>query len=701
MIDWNAYLESICKKYAQWWDSYTITDVVGKNHNQQVAKSLLFDLQALTIKPEAIKPERELLPQAEEERELLPQTKEEREILNVLEGLRKYAREHVLLIGRPGSGKSTALVRSLLEEAKGFVDGGDKSVIARVAKQNEAISPTAGKTQIPVLVELRYYETSILDLITAFLHRHDPSLPIDNETVKELLRQGNFFLLIDGVNELPSQEAQRNLQKFRQDYQQTTPMIFTTRDLGVGGDLGIEKKLEMQPLTETQMGEFVRGYLGETGEQMLQQLGGRLREFGETPLLLMMLCSVFTSNGNQIPPNLGSVFRRFTELYDNKIKQDIPVTDESKRWWKRLLQHLAWVMMGGTSPQTPLQSGEGLKNTSNSVILNGTKCSEESHQLDGKTEFLIAIPRQQAEEIFTAYLEGKVNCAADCAIKWLDDLLKHHLIQIGAENKIEFRHQLIQEYYAAERFLQEVGKLSDEELQWDYLNYLKWTEPTALMLGLVDNESLALRVVGLALQVDWQLGARLVGEVRFEWQEKTVDLVESLSIPLLLKIKLLGQTKSEAAIPGLITLLEDEESNVRNRAAYSLGKIKSEAAIPGLITLLEDEESSIRYCAVYALKEIKLEAAIPGLIKLLEDKESYVRFSAAYTLGEIKLEAAIHGLTKLLEDEESYVRDSAAYALRKIKSEEAIHGFIKLKDENSDVPSRADGATKIARRQIK
>jgi predicted NACHT family NTPase len=255
-------------------------------------------------------------------------------------------------------------------------------------------------------VELRYYETSILDLITAFLHRHDPSLSIDSDSfaaarsadrVKELLRQGNFFLLIDGVNELPSPEAQPNLQKFRQDYQQTTPMIFTTRDLGVGGDLGIDKKLEMQPLTETQMGEFVRGYLPETGEQMLQQLGGRLREFEETPLLLMMLCSVFASNGNQIPPNLGSVFRRFTEIYDRQIKQDIPVTDESRRWWKRLLQHLAWTMMGGNVPRRGKQP----------FALSSIP----------PTEFLIAIPRHQAEEIFTAYLEGTVLAPSHCCEK--------------------------------------------------------------------------------------------------------------------------------------------------------------------------------------------------------------------------------------------------------------------------------------------
>lgn len=254
MIDWKTYLESICRRYDRWWDSYTITDVVGKNHDKHVPKSLLFDLQAETIKLEAIKPEPKLLPEA----------REEREVLNVLEGLRKYAAEHVLLIGRPGSGKSTALVRSLLEESKSYLTSRSLALPGNtdseapppdyheaeprnVGSQPEARNQLVGNSRIPVLVELRYYETSTLDLITAFLHRHDPSLPIDNETVKKLLRQGNCLLLIDGVNELPSQEAQRNLQKFRQDYQQTTPMIFTTRDLGVGGDLGITKSWKCNP----------------------------------------------------------------------------------------------------------------------------------------------------------------------------------------------------------------------------------------------------------------------------------------------------------------------------------------------------------------------------------------------------------------------------------------------------------------------
>jgi hypothetical protein len=52
----------------------------------------------------------------------------------------------------------------------------------------------------------------------------------------------------------------------------------------LGGDFGLEKKLEMQPLTEAQMQDFVRSYVPEQAEAMLRQLKDRLREFGQTPL---------------------------------------------------------------------------------------------------------------------------------------------------------------------------------------------------------------------------------------------------------------------------------------------------------------------------------------------------------------------------------------------------------------------------------
>jgi predicted NACHT family NTPase len=190
---------------------------------------------------------------------------------------------------------------------------------------------------------LRQYQTSVLDLIQEFLLRH--GLRLDIEDIKTLLVQGRFLLLLDGLNELPT-AAWRELECFEQTYRQT-PMIFTSRD--VGRSLGRIKTLEMQPLNEAQMRQFVCTYLPpESGEEMLRQLGSRLRELGQTPLLLWMLCSVYAEVG-KVPTNLGAAFRAFAEIYDNQLKANVPTYQESQYWWSRLLKHLAFKMLQGES----------------------------------------------------------------------------------------------------------------------------------------------------------------------------------------------------------------------------------------------------------------------------------------------------------------------------------------------------------------
>ena len=420
MINWTPYLESISEKYAQWETFYTLTDVEGKTRPAKTAP-LLRDLWVQTIEKERENPQ---------ERAERP---EKTERFTVLDGLRKYKANHVLLKGRPGSGKSTALARLLLEEAQSL----------RPNQQNQAKI-----IQIPILIELRLYETSILDLILQFLKRH--KLIIDSNTLESwLLENQNFrpLLLFDGINELPSEAARQKLKNFRQQYAEIS-MIFTTRDLG-SDDLNIEKKLEMLPLSEPQMRDFVKAYLPEKGEEMLKQLGNRLKELGETPLLLWMLCSVFDDNENKIPANLGLVFQIFTGIYNKKLKADVPTYQESRYWWRELLQVLAWKMTQGES----------------------------------KTEIQVAISRTEAEEELSKFIKNK-GFPEYYGKQWLEDLLKYHLIHLEGNDKIAFRHQLIQEYYTAEELQKKLRHLKDEQLKWDYLNYLKWTEPMALLLGL-------------------------------------------------------------------------------------------------------------------------------------------------------------------------------------------------------------------------
>jgi hypothetical protein len=144
----------------------------------------------------------------ERDREEKGKGKEKIERLTVLEGLRKYASKHVLLVGRPGSGKSTALVRLLLEEAEkanltpqppslrgngeqdfALIHGDEKGkgeqvspLLAGEGQGERSTKEHGNQPKIPVLVELRYYRTSILDLIQDFLQRHDPNLTVEVET---------------------------------------------------------------------------------------------------------------------------------------------------------------------------------------------------------------------------------------------------------------------------------------------------------------------------------------------------------------------------------------------------------------------------------------------------------------------------------------------------------------------------------------
>ncbi len=668
-ISFDGYLRSIVNTHQKWQEWYTPTDATGKDSSQvDRERPTFFDFGLMVQTVESPKAEQERESEGDREK------KEKIERLPVLEGICKYAADHVLLVGRPGSGKSTALARLLLQEAENALE--DK------------------QAKIPVLVELRYLpseanESSVCDRIVAFIHKHDPALDIDEAGIKQLLRQGRLLLLVDGVNELPSDRGRVMVNQFRELYQKTCPMIFTTRELSAGGDLGIAKRLEMQPLTEPQMQQFVMAYFPTQGERLLRQLSGRLREFGQTPLLLWMLCSLFQQS-EQIPPNLGMVFRAFTVGYGDRIKQDVTLSKDSRAWWGRLLQYLAFKMTCGES----------------------------------LTELQVAISRREAEQFLVEFLRGKVEFADGCAVRWLEDLLKHHLIQIS-NDRIEFRHQLIQEYYAAEWLLGLLPSLSDARLRQGYLNYLKWTEPLALMLELVEGEEQAVRVVRLALEVDLRLGARLAGAVKYEFQERTVGLllkeIDERKIPKLYAIELLGETRSDKAsellildlkdsddfvrrkaaellvtigcdkaVEPLILALKDSNHSVRREVAEALGKIGSDKAIESLILMLKSLDDEMNVNAVVALCKIGSDKVLEPLILSLNDPDYFVRRQAAEALGIIGSDKAVGSLILALNDHDYFVRREVAEALGKIGSDKAVESLmLALNDPDDFVREKA------------
>jgi HEAT repeat protein len=183
----------------------------------------------------------------------------------------------------------------------------------------------------------------------------------------------------------------------------------------------------------------------------------------------------------------------------------------------------------------------------------------------------------------------------------LNELVRHHLLVEGrGKSEIEFCHQLLQEYYVAEWLRRRVPNfLKDENsgrtFQHYYLNYLKWTEPIAIMLGLPEiTENQAIKIIELTLEVNLMLGARLAGEVKLQFQEQTIELVsatklfDEAEVSDWLQVELLGRTGSRLALPKLRQFLKNPNLDIARKAAAWIGFLGYQEAIPDLLQMLTE-----------------------------------------------------------------------------------------------------------------
>ncbi len=184
--------------------------------------------------------------------------------------------------------------------------------------------------------------------------------------------------------------------------------------------------------------------------------------------------------------------------------------------------------------------------------------------------------------------------------------------------------KLLGNYDQSLRFQQSLPRLSDVEIQHQYLNRLDSTDAVAIALSRLTDKTQALRVVRLALDtIDPMLGAKLIAALRPEWQEDAIAQLNAQPLPVPLRYQAWGATQADPVLPWLMAAVEDPNSSLRTSAHAVLGTWTTPRVLAPLQQCLEHRSYFVRASAVQALGQLGRSEVLPALLAA-RDRETHI-----------------------------------------------------------------------------